>query len=143
MRCEFSLQHCDVFSGEVAFATAMSEPRRFCLVSYADLTESTYSTDRCLETLLISGIVKPFHKCPYHNCHGVLTVCKNNNNKRWDSTNGYHYQCNSCHKTKSIKYNSIMAGSSKPLATWIYTLYSFTDKDKTQQAAMIWFYNAG
>ena len=89
--------------------------RDFKIETLDDLKYWTGTITRCLQTCLITGLLKPNKTCV---CGQQMHIrLKSPAKHKLDE--GYCYYCNNCKGDTSIRVGSIFERSSKSLSVWI------------------------
>ena len=86
--------------------------REFKIETFADLKYWSATTDKCIQTCLMTGLIKPYVDCP---CGGNMRISQKYKTK-YKLDDGYCYWCSSCKTTKTIRTDSIFYGSQKSLS---------------------------
>lgn len=98
----------------------------FKIETLSDLKYWSATTMRCIQTCLITGLLKPYVDCV---CGNNMRISQKYKTK-YRLDDGFCYWCKSCGKTKSLRNNSIFAGSNKSLSCWIDLIFTFSlDED--------------
>ena len=87
------------------------------------LDDAKKSLKRCVRTLLLTGIIKISTTCQF--CGGADRIVPCDSKK-----DGFERYCNTCKKSATLRYDSMLYNSPKSMATWVDLLYAFT-KDKS------------
>ena len=107
--------------------------RQFKIETLDDLKYWTNSITRCIQTCLITGLLKPHTTCV---CGQQMNIAPKSK-RRHKVDEGYCFFCDHCKSEKSLRTDSIFASSNKSLSNWIDLIYTFSlDSDVGQGSRM-------
>ena len=110
---------------------------QFKIETLQDLKCWSSTTEKCIQTCLITGLLKPYVVCSCGHNMRILQKYKT----KYKLDDGFCYWCRECNKTKSLRTGSIFEGSNKTLSCWIDLIFTFANDEEVGNGAKLSGYN--